>query len=246
MKKIALLGVLLISLNAAVLDSDLDGVPDTQDMCPNTPFLDTVNKYGCSQSQLIKKDKIKFNISAGYEYDHYSSSDDSLLLTSIMAYNKTFSLSYYYSMQDSKSNDSILSLYYKHFISSNTKIKVGLKTYFATSYNSQTDYALKLKATYYSSSWAFSLSEKHKIYGESGTNDKDTITVEAGKMIKKFYVSPYMYTENSAYDSSDWNSYIGCFTQYSINKKTSVSLDLSKQLDSSSTYSLVTNIGYSF
>jgi len=54
MKKILLLTGVIIFLNASV-DSDLDGVPDTLDKCPNTPFLTLVNTDGCP----IKKDKIR-------------------------------------------------------------------------------------------------------------------------------------------------------------------------------------------
>ena len=59
MKKILLIGALALSCFAA--DSDLDGVPDNLDLCPNTPFLETVNKNGCSTSQLKKP--VKFNLS---------------------------------------------------------------------------------------------------------------------------------------------------------------------------------------
>jgi len=244
-KKIILIGLSILALNATNLDSDLDGVLDAQDMCPNTPFLETVNKYGCSKQQLIKKSKIKFNISMGYEHDKYKNSSDDLLLATLTAYTKKFSFIYYYSNSDGKSNDSILSIYYKKPIAKNTKLKIGLKTYFPTDLNDKIDYALKIKATYYSN-WAYSISEKHKIYTESSQNTKDTITVEAGKLIKKYYISPYAYTENSSYDSNDWHYYAGFFTQHQINKKLSLSLNLSADIEDISIYSVVTNIGYSF
>ena len=49
MKKLAFLG--LSALVAFAKDTDLDGVPDNIDICPNTPFLKIVNKQGCSASQ---------------------------------------------------------------------------------------------------------------------------------------------------------------------------------------------------
>jgi hypothetical protein len=55
MKKLLLLTEVIIFLNASV-DSDLNGVPDTLDKCPNTPFLTLVNIDGCP----IKKDKIRY------------------------------------------------------------------------------------------------------------------------------------------------------------------------------------------
>jgi hypothetical protein len=34
-------------------DMDLDTIPDTEDLCPNTPFGDIVNATGCSVEQLV-------------------------------------------------------------------------------------------------------------------------------------------------------------------------------------------------
>jgi len=254
MKKILLSGILLLSLNAASTDSDLDGVIDTQDKCPNTPFLELVDKNGCSKKQLAlkkpKKQNIRFNVSAGYEIDSTKGYNSNLILTNISAYYKKYTFSYSYSLlstdtnKNYKSNDSILSFYYK-FKLNKIRLKAGLKTYFTTDYNSKTDYALKLKASYYYKKWYFSLSEKHKIYGESGTNDKDTITFEAGHSINKFYISPYIYTENSKYNSSNWSYYGGIFAQYSLNKNLYLAADGSKNLEEDIT-SFVINIGYIF
>ena len=41
------------------VDSDLDGVDDSVDKCPNTPFSDLVNEHGCSVKSLVKKEKKK-------------------------------------------------------------------------------------------------------------------------------------------------------------------------------------------
>ena len=35
-------------------DDDLDGVPNSLDRCPNTPFSDIVDEYGCSIERLIR------------------------------------------------------------------------------------------------------------------------------------------------------------------------------------------------
>jgi len=256
-KALIIICLSIFSLNAAIIDSDLDGVADTQDMCPNTPFLQTVDKNGCSKQQLQKISKWKFNASLGYEHDKYGSEENDLYLFNIIAYTKQASISYLASMLNSKSNDSILSIYYKKFVAKYTSVKIGFKTYFPTHYNSKIDFALKIKATYYSN-WAYSISEKHKIYTETDANDKDTITLSMGKLIGKFYISPYIYTENSAYDSHNWNQYLGFFTQHYINNKTYISLDLSANIDDLCTtystldkhdienYSIIVNIGHYF
>ena len=44
--------LLLLSIGAeAFQDSDIDGVSDALDLCPNTPFEALVNSNGCSTQQ---------------------------------------------------------------------------------------------------------------------------------------------------------------------------------------------------
>lgn len=253
MKRILLIGALALSCFAA--DTDLDGVPDNLDMCPNTPFLEIVNKNGCSASQLKKlnKNKIKYNISAGYEYDGIKNSKDAqTIFTSISAKKNNFKLLGYYSIYNDgytneyKSNDLILSLYYYNYSLSNTAIKLGIKSYLPTYYNDKTDYAFLIQGSYFFKNFSVDLSEKHKIYGESGTNAKDTITFDIGTTYQKLYISPYVYTENSAYNSSKWYKYAGITLYYPLNKKIGISLDSSMDLEESQNYSIVSSIDYTF
>ncbi len=255
MKRILFLGLSALFAFANAADSDLDGVPDNLDICPNTPFLETVNKQGCSQSQLkkIKKKKIKFNISAGYEYDNYKNAKSSkLFFTSLSAKKNNFKLSLYYSMLNDgynngyKSNDLITSLYYYNYSLNNTSLKFGAKIYLPTFFNDKTDYALFIQGIYFFDKFDIGLSEKHKIYGESGTNAKDTITAFADFYYKKLTISPYAYTENSAYDSSTWNKYAGITLFYSINKKIGIMLDSSIDMEENENYTVDGSISYGF
>ena len=255
MKKLISIGAFALICYAGVIqDSDLDGVPDNLDMCPNTPFLETVNKYGCSEAQLknLKKNKIRFDFSAGYEYDNYKSYNSSnTLFTSFSARNKKYTANIFLSVLDDgsgngyKTNDAILSIYYK-FIFRNIYFKVGPKIYFETYYNYKTDYALLVKGTYYFKDFSIALSEKHKKYGEAGTNSKDTITLELGYSYKNLYISPYAYTENSAYNSSRWYKYAGISLYYSINRNLSIGVDSSVDLEENQNYTITSFIGYSF
>jgi len=252
MKKFLLIGAIALSCFAA--DSDLDGVPDNLDMCPATPFLDIVNKNGCSKSQLeSKKASIKYNISAGFEYDGAKNSKDSqTIFTSLSAKKDSYKLSVYYSMYNDgytnkyESNDLILSLYYYNYSLKNSMIKFGVKSYLPTTYNNKTDYAFLIQGSYYFQKFSVDLSEKHKIYGESTSNDKDTITLDIGINYKKLYISPYVYTENSTTSSSTWYKYGGIDIYSSINKKVGISFDASTDLEESQNYSLVTSLDYSF
>jgi len=72
-KYLVLLGALLISHIYAqeINDADLDGVPDTIDRCPNTPFLCEVDKTGCITTVLtlpFETEKESLNITLGYGF----------------------------------------------------------------------------------------------------------------------------------------------------------------------------------
>lgn len=54
MKKLLLIA-LIIPLFAIAADSDMDGVSNSKDKCPHTPFWAVVNKNGCMSKKIIAK-----------------------------------------------------------------------------------------------------------------------------------------------------------------------------------------------
>jgi len=254
MKKIIILGTLILLCYGAVKDSDLDGVPDNLDKCPNTSFLESVDISGCSTTQLKKlnKSKIKFNLNMGYEYDNYKSYHNSqLVFTSLSAKKKKIKTTLFVSMLNNngekyKLSDVIGSFYYYVDFNRNIGFKMGAKAYFPTDYNQKTDYAFLAEASYYFKKFIFSLSEKHKIYGETALRAKDTVTLEGDIYYKKLYISSYIYTENSAYDSKKWYKYAGAALFYQLNKKISVGIDSSFDIQENKNYTISSSIGYSF
>ena len=253
MKKLFILaGIGVAFASASIIDSDLDGVPDSMDLCPNTPFLEIVNKNGCPITKS-KKNKIKFHISAGYEFDNYKNSSPSrVIFSSLSAKKNNFKLAVYYSQQNDGSgngyvsNDLITSLYYYNRSIKDVTLKFGLKAYLPTDNNTDTDYAALVQGVKYFNNSDIGLSFKHKIYGETGTNAKETITLFSDFYYKKLAISPYAYTENSAYDSATWYKYAGVTLSYSFNKALSVSLDSSVDLEESTNYTLNGSVGLSF
>ena len=243
--------IIFIPFLLFALDSDLDGVPDNMDLCPNTPFLETVNKYGCSKSQL-EKFKIKYNLTFGYEYDKYENYKNSeLLFYSFSGKKNNFKLSLYYSLLNDgyqkayKSNDLITALaYYKNF--KNISLKFALKYYFHTFYNKKSDYAFFIQGIHFFNNIDIGLSEKYKIYNEKNTNPTHTITTFIDFYKNKIIISPYLYFQNSYWNSSKWYKYLGITLSYTLNTKFTFSIDYSTDLTNSKNNTIDGNINYSF
>jgi len=58
-RRVLLLLILIVFNLYGYTDTDLDGVDDSIDKCPNTPFTDLVDKNGCSIKSLVKNKKSK-------------------------------------------------------------------------------------------------------------------------------------------------------------------------------------------
>ena len=94
-KQLFLLGGLLINLGFAetLNDKDLDGVPDTIDQCPNTPFLCEVDSKGCTHNILtLPFETEKENLTMTLAYGFNTNED---LIDREIQYNTRIKLSYY-------------------------------------------------------------------------------------------------------------------------------------------------------
>lgn len=73
--KIFLLLILFSSMGMAYMerDSDFDGVSDSRDACPNTPFSDLVDARGCSVKKVpLAKEVATLSVVIGSHYTYYS------------------------------------------------------------------------------------------------------------------------------------------------------------------------------
>ena len=74
-------------------DSDLDGVLDKFDKCPNTPFLNEVDRYGCTSKILkLPEDSSNSNLIMSLGFGYLSDEDN---IKREKTYNNIFKLSYY-------------------------------------------------------------------------------------------------------------------------------------------------------
>ncbi len=68
----AILSLMPILALSQVRDTDMDGVPDTIDRCKQTPFLDEVDKNGCTTKRLVfpqERQNGSLELTAGYGYN---------------------------------------------------------------------------------------------------------------------------------------------------------------------------------
>ncbi len=68
-----------------LLDSDLDGVEDAKDLCPNTPFDATVNSHGCGESQSPFQAQ-RWSLQLGVDYSTDTAYESDTLLNLYIRY----------------------------------------------------------------------------------------------------------------------------------------------------------------
>lgn len=159
--------VLLALLTAATLfaysDSDLDGVDDAMDQCPNTPITDLVDIRGCSIESLVSLHHYDIVAGANYSQGDYNINEKTDTLTTTLQvdyFYKNISLqastSYYSSQSSSYSEsgmgDTMLAAFYILPVSRDFRIRLGaganLPTYESSLNNNNTDYLALLSASY--------------------------------------------------------------------------------------------------
>lgn len=137
MIKVTLLSIVVLSTLAFALDSDLDGVEDSNDKCPNSVFTDLVDKDGCKVDSTISNHH--FDIILGYSQSKESQSNTtsgykySSKLVNLDYYYKKLSLSLSlsdynydnYSNSNNGFNDLYINAKYKFALSKSLSFQVG-------------------------------------------------------------------------------------------------------------------------
>lgn len=207
MKKSLLFLALFLSASSlfAYTDSDMDGVENAIDQCPNTPFSDLVDIKGCTKKSLVSPHHFDVIIGASYSDSDYQTLNTTDTLASTLQvdyYYKNFSLqastSYFTTDGDSFSDsglyDSFIGASYQFKPLENFSLRVGagaiLPTYDTSLNNNNTDYTGSLNLSY-------SLSKFNIFGGYSYTqiNDDDVSFVDANGTV----TSSTNYQDTSAY-----------------------------------------------
>jgi len=236
------LSALLSSALMAYSDSDMDGVEDSLDKCPNTPFTDLVNSNGCSIKKLSPKINYHhFDIIVGANYtgsnlvnspaiDNYSAS------LQADYYYKDFSLqatTSYYTVDSSDGhnthgmNDSYVGAAYTLHPIKDLSLRFGagvlLPTYDNSLNNNKTDYSASVNVSY--------MLDKVNLFGTyiyTNINDDDvTVYLSDGSSYNILYNDTNAYSlglgyyfTNSFYLSGAYNQTQSIYKNITTDAKT--------------------------
>jgi len=230
MKKILLLAMsgLLASSLMAYSDSDMDGVDDAHDKCPNTPLMDLVDINGCTIQKLTPpKNDHHYDIIVGANY----TGSNYVSTPSTATYSTSFQFDYYYkdfSLQastsfyttdandgysDSGMNDSFIGAAYNFHPSKELTLRLGvgvlLPTYDTSLNNNNSDYLASLNVSY-----TMGKANIFAGYIYTQINDDDVlITLRDGTQYSVYYQNTNAYSLGLGYYLSNKLYVSGAYNQ---------------------------------
>lgn len=243
--KAGILFLALFSFIFAYQDSDLDGVDDTRDKCPNTPFYYLVDKYGCPIKRIdlykkeVKKKRIKYYYRIGFSHAKDSNYESNSIYTSISVFLKPFYLTFktrYYSYTSSSSsgwgNSSIYISYRKYFknLALFPSFSITIPTISRKIGNRYTSLTPALLIDYYKGKWDLFLYTSRVIRLGSGKEDYWVFSSGFGYLYDELYISPSIDFVESP-DKGNYEIYGNLYIIYYLTQHLFLSINLSKGLN---------------
>jgi len=263
-KQILALALLHVSMHAASInDQDFDGVPDSLDKCPNTPFLNEVNAQGCTTVVLRLPEETEsdsLTLTLGYG----SSTNEDLVgrerqdtaKLQVSYYHNNWSYSIRTGHYSHSEGNGLLdtSFKIKKRIKLNDDLKLGLgvgvklPTYDFE--GNKADYTLYSSLSYYpTSSLSLFTGASHTFIKDKQifTPLQDTNSLYFGVgyfFTNDFYANlSYSYSESKFTDEHSARA-VGSTLYYKINKKWFATFSYSREFDDDLHDSLNFKIGY--
>jgi len=267
--RIIFLSLLFLSRLYAYSDTDLDGVEDNIDLCPNTPILEIVDIDGCGFKTLESNHHFDIVLGENYSQLDYVTNEKTDTYTTTLQvdyFYKNFSLqassSYYDSSSKTTSNsgvnDTVISAYYLFHLSDTFNLLLGggliLPTYDTDLNNNNTDYFSSINISH-------SLDKVSIFAGYTYTfiNDDDISNVVAYQnssaysagvgyhLSSKYYLSASYYQAQSVYEDVDDIKNLSLYNFYSINTHWFTTLTYAYGLsDTTSDHFASIRLGYYF
>ncbi|MDQ1263420.1 MAG: hypothetical protein QG559_421 [Campylobacterota bacterium] len=250
---------------SAYSDYDMDGVEDSNDRCPNTPFNELVDIKGCTikalQSQhhfdviyglsfsetdyttIPKSDTISQNLQIDYYYQDFS----------IQA-----STSYYDSDYDSGLNDSFIGAYYKVSPENELTLRIGagaiIPTYDSELDNNNMDFVGSLNLSYmkeninFFGGYSYTVVNDDDILGIVSYQNTNSYSGGVGFYpLKKLYTSISYTNSDSVYKGVEDIETASFYAFYSIDANWFTTFSYSYGIsDSASDNSVSLRVGYYF
>jgi len=257
-KNIVWIFLLVPLLLFAYIDSDLDGVSDEHDLCPNTPITDIVDINGCTIEKLVIPNvSHHFDIIVGANYVDNKNFNSSYIMD--YYYNNKFSMQLKgANYEEGGLGDTTLNLFYNLKPMQNLSMRVGVGAVFPT-YDSPLDNNnMDYKASFYTNYHI----NKASIFGGVGytiVNDDDINStnykvdyqnsinyyIGAGYYLFSNLYSSISYSiSDSIYKGSEDIKNISLFNYYKINKNWFTTFGYGKGMSDSSVNYLYLNLGF--
>ena len=245
----------------AYIDDDMDGVPNSDDKCANTPLTDLVDLSGCTIEKLVAP-KHHFDIVLGQSYSKESNS--SLNLSSIrldyyyQAWSFQLATSYYKSkfltQTDTGQTDTYLNLFYLVKPFKNFYLNIGggivLPTY--DSADNKIDYTASLYGHYKWDKLSLILGAGYGKIGDSNSENiisyNNTLSYNTGlgySWNSKLYTSIGYAKVNSIFEGYDDLETLSFYTYYGIDEHWFSNLNYQYELRSNNGQKTIgVNLGY--
>ncbi len=228
----------------AFQDSDLDGVEDTKDKCPNTPILVLVDEHGCPlESKRFLQGRFYLRMGGGYLKDEREERTYSLLSVaySYKSLYISFTTRYYLSskLYGSGMGDSLLFLGYSDFILPRLYTLSGLRLKLPTGDDPYSDGKVDITPSvvldYLLDGYDLFLSLSYTLRGDERLRNTFSASIGAGyDLTSKVYTSVSLDTSQALSDG-EYNYYISLFLLYDITEMFYGTLSYTKGLNKRAT-----------
>ncbi len=221
MKKVIVCTFLIFSFSYGFVDEDLDGVEDSVDKCPNTPFDVLVDETGCP----VEEKPVEFNLRLGGGFTNDNSYKNRFLsfLLGVSYRDFYFSISTNYFVYDSAVKRTGLGDTYGFlnysFLFEDVLLSPGIGVKLPTAENGfstgdDVSITPSIYIDYLFDSFDTFLYYGYMFRGDRELENSSTLSIGAG-----YQINQYLYASLSFDTNGSDDSYISLFFQYDISQK---------------------------
>jgi len=237
-----ILFIVSIFINANFIDSDLDGVEDSYDLCPNSKITDIVDKNGCSVEEL-KFNDTHLDIYLGYSY--FDDSSSSLNISIEYKYNEFGLYLFSKNLIENLDDDYTLGFSYTQ-VFENLKVGFDIGFYIPTSSSYALGYFTQTNLTLFLNDFDISAYFRYNFLKNKDRLNAKSFGFSLGYNInEKLYASiGYSYSDKIYLDSTN-SKYVNLYINYFFDTNYYITAEFAKNLDNTNDrYSI--GFGYFF